>query len=143
MNNQYVEPKTRPTKRNSLLGIPRPIAGAIIGFTIFMLVTSPYFLLYLFPNSSVLLILSFFDAVLLAPGLLALFIFGSFLGSLGFENSLFFVFVFGASSVPSIIIGYLIGSHERNWRQTGIIFLVLYVLSLVFGSTFWLNLWSA
>ena len=153
MNNRfrYIEPETHPTNRKTrLLRIPRPYTGAVIGFASFLLFTTPYLLSGIFPNSYFFDFFLFINVLLLGPGLLVFFILAPLIGLVGgllglYGNStelLFIIIVFGAASIPPTTIGYLLASHDKSRKRTGIIFLVLYTLILVIGATFWLNLWS-
>lgn len=147
MNNQYIEPKTRPTDRISMaLRLVRPVVGAIIGLILFLLPTSPFLfselgiISYGYYSSPLWLI----DAVLIGPGLLTFFMFGSLLDSLGIidpQNP--YLFILGAASIPSMIIGFLVCSHQKYMRIAGIVILVFYILILSLGFPFWQMIWSA
>jgi len=145
-NHHYVEPKTQPGK-TTRWKIIRPLAGAVLGFSLFLALASPYWLHEWFPESEILTALSFLDTVLLAPGLLAFFIvgllIGTFISSGQASPALFTIIVLGASSLPLTVIGFLLGSYQKFWRIAGIIALVFYILLMLFSSPFWLSLWSA
>jgi hypothetical protein len=136
MNNHYIEPKTRPTiLKPKFLGIPRPLAGAVIGFFIFLIPS-------LFIFISRIYFTALFSAVLLGPGLLTYWIISLALGLSADTHQIFLVLVaFGVSSIPPTIIGLLIGSYNNNWRVTGILLLLLYGLILAAGSPIWIRLW--
>ena len=136
MNNRYryVEPITRPTKRKSkLLGIPRPVVGATLGFLLFLLLISSSFLGIILGYYPFMLIFP----VLLGPGLLAL-------SALGMHSNsiLFFGVFYVLPSIPFITSGFLIGSHNKVWRRIGFAILALYSLTLIVFSPLLIAIWS-
>lgn len=112
-----------------LFGMPRPLAGALIGVLIFLLIILP--LKYL-DYSSLLLYRLALNLELL--GRLTIVLLGTAARidlPFGVANLLSITI----SAIPASIAGWQIGSHKESTRRNGIVFLVSYLLFIaVFGA---------
>lgn len=115
--------------RSRLFGLPRPLAGTLIGVLIFLLIFLP--LKFLDYNSPLLYMLAL-DLELL--GRMTILILGMTAGidlPQGFVNALSITI----SAIPAGIAGRLISSLKKSTRTTGIVFSLIYLcFILVFGS---------
>jgi hypothetical protein len=110
----------RSTSAAKLFGLPRPIAGAIIGIFLFMLI---YFACYAAD-------LEIISTALNAPGIFAYFIFGSLIDNLSISAStsdfLTEVIFIGISSIPFAIFGSMFVSKNRVIVFIGFSLLIIY-----------------
>jgi hypothetical protein len=123
MNESLANQETNePTPEPKLFGLPRPLAGGLIGILSSLLLG----LLFWSVGSTA------FAAALLYPGLLLLLIIESFIRVPLLEA----LIIFGGSSIPPAIIGSLISSKKMTSRTFGVILLVAYIALWIFGSFF-------
>lgn len=109
-----VNPESKePTPKPKLFGLLRPLAGALIGITVFLLL---------------LLLLQVTESRLLAVALLWL---GILARMIDIPSGIVNIYVI--SSLPLAIIGSLITSNENVMRAIGIILLVIYSAISIFA----------
>ena len=116
----HVDPKTATSK---LFGLPRPLAGALIGVLIFLIILLP--LKFLDYNSLLLYILAL-DLEL--PGRMTVLLLGMF-GKIDLPESFWNFVSITISVIPAGIAGWLISSLKKSTRITGIVFSLLYLCS--------------
>lgn len=115
--------------KSKLFGLPRPLAGALIGILIFLLILLP--LKFLDYNSPFLFMLAL-DLEL--PGRMTILILGMTAG-IDLPESFLKALSIAISAIPAGIAGRLIGSLKKSTRITGIVFSFLYLcFILTFGS---------
>ena len=112
-----------PTPESTMFGLPRPLAGALIGILIFV------FIIRLSQSTS----LEIVEVIFLAPGYLASWIIADILSGGLFESeTLTYTILYGISGLPPAILGLLFFSKRA--KVLGIILIIVYfVLSLVIG----------
>jgi hypothetical protein len=112
-----------------LFGIPRPLAGALIGIAVYLVVLLP--LKFLDYNSLLLYMLAL-DLELL--GRMTILILGT-AARIDMPAILSNLVSITISAIPAWIAGWQIGSENRSTRTKGIVFLALYLLFiLAFGT---------
>lgn len=94
-------PINQPVSKPKLLGLPRPLAGALIGILIFSL----FLLLVRITESQYLLV------IVLFPYYATIMFFSGFVFSLSQSENMFFLFLI--SSIPPAILGSLIFSNKK------------------------------
>jgi hypothetical protein len=109
-----------------LFGLPRPIAGALIGIVLFILI-------YLISNAAGFIILS---AALLAPGIWANLMFESAMDRLPISASAYdflsYAMAYIAAFIPPAILGSLFVSKKKEMRIIGIGLFIMYFLFSLF-----------
>ena len=121
--------ETTNSLETKLLNLPRPIAGALLGVLIFLLILLP--LKFLDYNS---LLLYMFALDLELPGRMTILILGM---TAGFDlpKSFLDALSITISAIPAGIAGWLIGSLKKSTRTVGIVFSLMYLcFILAFGS---------
>lgn len=114
---------------SKLFGLPRPLAGALIGVLIFLIILLP--LKYL-DYSSLLLYRLALDLELL--GRLTIVMLGT-VARINLPSGVGNLLSIVISAIPAWIAGWQIGSHNESTRRKGIVFLVSYLLFIVlFGA---------
>jgi hypothetical protein len=108
--------------KSKLLGLPRPLAGAVIGVLGYLVILLP---LKLLETNFVALSFLSLDVELLGRMTVgALSAFADF----AMPETLSSIVSVIISAIPPAILGWLIGSYRRSIRITGIILLVIYLL---------------
>lgn len=121
----HVDDKTATSK---LLGLPRPLAGALIGVLILLIILVP--LKYL-DYSSLLLYTLALDLEL--PGRMTVLLLGMF-GKVDLPESFWNALSITMSAIPAGIAGWLISSIKKSTRTAGVVFSLLYLcFILAFG----------
>ena len=117
-------------KANStLFGLPRPLAGALIGVLILLFILLP--LKFLDYNSLLLYRLAL-DLELL--GRMTVLLLGMF-GKIDLPESFWNILSITVSAIPAGIAGWLISSLKKSTRTAGIVFSLMYLcFILAFGS---------
>jgi hypothetical protein len=119
-----IESNAKATIRPMLMGLPRPIAGAVIGIFIFLLVEIMFRLINLFTAFIVLLSPGVLTGWILIPSTIAL--------STSVTAKLInYSVLFGISSIPPGILGSLIAADEKVIRSKGIILSLIYLVFLL------------
>ena len=114
---------------SKLLGLPRPLAGALISILVFLLILLP--LKFLDYNSLLLYMLAL-DLELL--GRMTVLLLGMF-GKIDLPERFWNILSIAISAIPAGIAGRLISSLKRSTRMAGIVFSLLYLcFILAFGS---------
>lgn len=114
---------------SKIFGLPRPLAGALIGVLIFLLILLP--LKFLPYNSSSLYFIALDMEVLGRMTILAL----GTIARINMPASLSNLVSITVSAIPAWIAGWQIGSINKSTRMRGIVFLVSYLLFIVaFGA---------
>jgi len=118
------------TPESKLFGLPRPLAGALIGFLLFLFVSA------LAWNANVVIL----QAILLLGGQVFYFVIRD-LANMPTNMTnvahrvLYYFIVFGVSSIPYAILGSLIFSKKSTSKSNGIFLLVIYfLLSICIGT---------
>jgi hypothetical protein len=112
-----------PTPESTMFGLPRPLAGALIGILIFV------FIIRLSQSTS----LEIVEVIFLAPGYLASWIIADILSGGLFESETFtYTIRYGISGLPPAILGLLFFSKRAKVLSI-ILIIVYFVLSLVIG----------
>ena len=124
MNNS--ETQTVPSKR---FGLPRPLAGALIGTLLFLTILLP--LKFLNYNSLLLYRLAL-DLEL--PGRLTIVIL-AMVAKIGVPKGAVHLVSISISAIPAWIAGWQIGSPNKSTRISGIIFVVIYLLCIMLLGT--------
>lgn len=120
MNESSLNPESNvSTPETNLFGLPRTIAGALIGILFFIIL---FFVFNTLGTKS-----RFLMATLLAPGFLAMIL----LQNLDIPSRGLVIIFFLTSGFIPAIIGSLIVSKEKIIRANGIILLVIYLLASV------------
>ena len=123
MNESLVnEEINKATNTQKLFGLPRPIAGMLIGILTFLFIETIFRVLFFY-----LFIL------LLSPGFI---IQWTMFPALGWSDSIsvmitYFVVIFGISSIFPGILGWLMVSHKKETRVTGVILAIIYFIVLL------------
>lgn len=119
----------RQKAESKLLGLPRPLAGALISILIFLLILLP--LKFLDYNSLLLYMLAL-DLELL--GRMTVLLLGMF-GKFDLPERFWNILSITISAIPAGIAGRLISSLKRSTRMAGIVFSLLYLCFIfAFGS---------
>ena len=113
----------KTTNELKLFGLPRPIAGALIGIFLFLIIEG------IFWSTKLLTAL----LILLSPGILTVWI---MLPTIGWGTSITtkiigFSVLFGISAIPPGILGSLIVSKENATRSKGILLSIIYLIVLL------------
>ena len=115
--------------KSTLFGLPRPLAGALIGVLILLFILLP--LKFLDYNSLLLYRLAL-DLELL--GRMAVLLLGMF-GKIDLPESFWNILSITISAIPAGIAGWLISSLKKSTRTAGIVFSLMYLcFILAFGS---------
>ena len=121
----HVDDKTATSK---LPGLPRPLAGTLIGVLILLIILVP--LKYL-DYSSLLLYTLALDLEL--PGRMTVLLLGMF-GKVDLPESFWNALSITMSAIPAGIAGWLISSIKKSTRTAGVVFSLLYLcFILAFG----------
>ena len=138
MNEQKIlsSPANYQKARLKLFGLPRPLAGTLIGVLIFLLILLP---LKFLDYDSLLLYMLALDLEL--PGRMTILILGMTAG-IDLPESFLNAVSITISSIPAGIAGRLISSLKTSTRMVGIVFSLLYLcFILAFGSLLtWLGI---
>ena len=114
---------------SKIFGLPRPLAGALIGILIFLVILLP---LKFWDYSSLLLYRLALNLELL--GRLTIITLGTS-AKIDMPTSLSNLVSITVSAIPAWIAGWQIGSINKSTRMRGIVFLVSYLLFIVaFGA---------
>ncbi len=116
--------ETEKAPESKLLGIPRPFAGAFVGFLLLQFITLPVEISSVYAYLPINLILIAFGFEF--PGRMAVSIFN---GAVGFALSpmVGIITIKIISSIPSAFLGWMIASYQNSTRIVGIILLVIYI----------------
>lgn len=110
-------------------GLPRPLAGALIGVLIFLIIFLP---LKFLDYSSLLLYMLALDLELL--GRLTIIMLGT-AAKIDLPVGTANLVSITISAIPAWMAGWQIGSHNRSTRVKGIVFTVAYLLFIIaFGT---------
>jgi hypothetical protein len=122
--------------RSALFGLPRPLAGALIGVLLLLIILLP--LKFLDYNSLLLYRLAL-DLELL--GRMTILLLGMF-GKIDLPESFWNILSITISSIPAGIAGWMISSLKKSTRMSGIVFSLMYLcFILVFGTLLtWLGI---
>jgi hypothetical protein len=119
-----IESSAKATIKPKWMSLPRPIAGALIGIFIFLLITAIFRLTNLFTAF----------IVLISPGILT----GSIIipGTIAWDTSVIaklinYAILLGISSIPPGIYCSLIASDKKKIRSKGMILLIIYLVFLL------------
>lgn len=113
---------------SKLFGLPRPLAGALIGSLIFLLILLP--LKFLNYESTLLYLLALNLELLGRMTILTL----SMLAKIDMPEIVANIMSITISTIPAWIAGWQIGSKDKATRRVGFIFLVVYLcFIMVFG----------
>jgi len=122
-----IESSAKVTIKPKLMGLPRPIAGAIIGMFVFLLTVVIFRLTDLFTVLIILISPGILTAWMIIPGTIAW-------SSTVAAKLINYSIILGGSSIPPGICSSLIASEKREIRSKGIILLIMYLaLLLVIG----------
>ncbi|MCC6298434.1 MAG: hypothetical protein IT314_03995 [Anaerolineales bacterium] len=113
------------TSENKLFGIPRPLAGALIGIAVFLLILLP--LKALDYNSTALY---FVEQNLELLGRIAILILGMTF-KVDMSRSITDLISLTISAIPPAMLGMLFASAKNSTRTQGIIYTVLYLVFLL------------
>jgi len=114
-----------PTPGLKILGMPRPLAGALIGILLFLLIMLP---LKLWGNNSLFLLFLQLDMDLLGRIVIAL-------TNLDLPEKIAEILSVVISAIPPGILGWLIGSTKRSTRITGMVLAAIYLCILLVVGT--------
>ena len=124
----HAEGQVRGSK---LLGMPRPLAGALIGVFLFLLIIAVPKLL---PSGSITLILNILSYAFEVWGRLVIALISG-LVEIDPPESLANAVAILISMLPTAFLGWLIGSTRKSTQRIGIVLLVVYLLlTVVVGS---------
>ena len=127
--NILASPAIHKKATSKLFGLPRPLAGTLIGAFIFLLIFLP---LKFLDYNSVLLYMLALDLELL--GRITILILGMTAG-IDLPKALLTALSITISSIPAGIAGRLISSLKKSTRTAGIVFSLIYLcFILAFGS---------
>ena len=111
----------REASRDTILGLPRPLLGALIGILLFLLLVIP---LKLLEHRFILLSFVLLDLELL--GRLTISALSAF-ADIELPETVSRVLSTLLSAIPPAVLGFLIGSTRRSIRVTGIVLLAIYL----------------
>lgn len=118
-----------PSPEPKSFGLPRPLAGALIGVLIFLMILLP---LKFLDYSSILLYKLALNLELF--GRLSILMLGT-ASKIDLPAGAVDLVSIAVSAIPAGIAGWQIGSHNRSRRIMGIVFLVSYLLFIfAFGA---------
>jgi len=115
---------------SKLFGAPRPLAGAIIGVLIFLLILIPLKIL-----QYATFMLFFLTFSLELPGRLVISALNTF-AKTNPPESIGNILRVTISAIPPGILGWLIGSDKKSTRTAGIVLVVIYLCFLLVVGTF-------
>src|SRR5688572_22900949 len=119
-----IESSTKATIKPKLMGLPRPIAGALIGIFIFLLITAIFRLTNLFTAFIILISPGILTGWIIIPGTIAW-------STSVITELINYSVLLGISSIPPGIFGSLIVSDEKKIRSEGMILLIIYLVFLL------------
>ena len=124
MSATLANPEDNVAQPAKLFGLPRPLAGALIGILIFLLIAVIFRLTNLFTIFIILISPGILTGWMMIPSEI------TWITSLTTKLINYSV-LFGISSVPPGIFGSLIASNEKKIRSKGIILLLIYLIFLL------------